>query len=66
MQRAAGAQQYTFVVLVVDGVTYQINRTYSAKNLGWSDNLGIQYQLDVNRTGQGYEEWIDRSTLTVW
>jgi hypothetical protein len=57
---------YTFVTLVVDGTEYSLNQTYSAKNLGWSSNIGVQYQLDVNATGTGFHEWIDQSTLTIW
>lgn len=65
-QRVSGAPQYTFATLVVDGVAYPINQTYSAKNVGWSKNVGVQYQLDVNASGAAYEMWVDRSTLTVW
>ena len=43
-----------------------LNITRNARNLGWSDNLGVQWQLDVNASGQGYHEWIDNVTLTVW
>jgi hypothetical protein len=57
---------YTFVTLVVDGTEYSLNQTYSAKNLGWSSNIGVQYQLDVNATGTGFHEWIDQSALTIW
>jgi len=66
VQRIDGTQNYTFVTLVVDGVAYAVNQTYSAKYVGWKDDLGVQYQLDVNATGAGYREWIDRSSLTVW
>ncbi len=66
VQRIAGTQSYKFVTLVVDGTPYTINQTYSAQNVGWSDNVGVQYQLDVNATGAGFHEWVDESTLTVW
>lgn len=66
VQRIAGTQNYTFVTLVVDGTAYTINQTYSAGYVGWNDDVGVQYQLDVNATGGGYHEWIDESTLTVW
>jgi hypothetical protein len=66
VQRAADTPKYTFVTLVVDGTAYTLNQTYSAKYLGWSDNVGVQYQLDVNATGTGYHEWVDQSTLTIW
>ena len=57
---------YRYVMLVVDGVPHMINQTYSAKNVGWDHNIGIQYQLDVNASGQGYHEWFDEAKLTVW
>jgi len=60
------AHTYTYVTLVVDGHSYSVNVTHNARNLGWSDNLGVQWQLDVNGSGQGYHEWIDKSTLTIW
>ncbi|HUK74049.1 MAG TPA: hypothetical protein VLV47_01085 [Candidatus Bathyarchaeia archaeon] len=60
------AQTYHYVTLVVDGVPHPINQTYSAKDLNWGDNLGVQYQLDVNATGEGYHEWFDEVQLTVW
>jgi hypothetical protein len=57
---------YTYKTLVVDGVAYTLNQTQPAKNLGWADNLGAQWQLDVNATGGGYHEWVDKATLSVW
>ena len=57
---------YTFVTLAVDGASYAVNLTYSAKNVGWDGHLGVQYQLDVNDSGQAYDEWVDNATLTVW
>lgn len=66
VQRDAAAHTYSYVTLVVDGTPHSLKNTYSAKNIGWNDNLGIQYQLDVNSTGTGYSAWFDKSTLTVW
>jgi hypothetical protein len=57
---------YTYVTLVVDGKAYSVNQTQSAKYLGWGDNLGAQWQLDVNASGAGYHEWVDKAKLTVW
>lgn len=65
-KRDPATARYTFVTLVVDGAAYSINQTYSAKNVGWSKNIGVQYQLDVNATGKGYQEWVDQVSLTVW
>jgi hypothetical protein len=57
---------YTYQKLVVDGVTYTLNQTQPAKYLGWPDNIGVQWQLDVNASGGGYHEWVDNATFTVW
>ena len=57
---------YTYVTLVVDGTAYPVNQTQYAKYLAWGDNLGVQWQLDVNATGNGYHEWVDKAKLTVW
>jgi hypothetical protein len=62
----ASAHTYTFETLVVDGTSYTVDQTYSAKNLSWADNVGVQYQLDVNASGTGYHEWVNESTLTIW
>jgi len=60
------AHQYTYVTLVVDGHSYPVNVTRNARNLGWGDNLGVQWQLDVNASGEGYHEWVDSAVLTIW
>lgn len=61
-----GAHQYTYHVLVVDGHSYTVNYTGTAKYLAWGDNLGVQWQLDDNAQGGGYSEWIDDAKLTIW
>jgi hypothetical protein len=60
------AHTYTYKTLVVDGKSTSVNYTGYAKNLNWSDNLGVQWQLDVNATGGGYDEWIDNVQLAIW
>jgi len=57
---------YTYVTLVVDGQSHPVNITRNSRNLGWSDNVGVQWQLDVNGSGEGYHEWIDNATLAIW
>jgi hypothetical protein len=66
MTTAPGSHQYTYRTLVVDGVSHTVNITHSARYLAWGDNVGVQWQLDVNASGQGYHEWIDQATLTIW
>ena len=58
--------QYTYITLVIDGNPNPLNLTRNAKDFGWPDNLGVQWQLDVNASGGGYHEWVDEATLTVW
>lgn len=58
--------QYTYHVLVVDGQSHTLNITRNAGRTGWSDNVGIQWQLDVNATGGGFREWVDDAKLTIW
>ena len=60
------SHQYTYVTLVVDGQSHPVNVTRNARNLGWGDNLGVQWQLDVNASGEGYHEWVDNATLSIW
>lgn len=43
-----------------------VDVTRNARNLGWADNLGVQYQFDVNASGEGYYEWVDDATLSIW
>lgn len=57
---------YTYHTLVVDGAAYTLNQTQPAKYLGWPDNAGVQWQLDVNAGGGGYHEWVDQATLKMW
>ena len=57
---------YTYRTLVVDGVAYNLNQTQPAICLAWTDNAGVQWQLDVNASGTGYHEWVDNATLTMW
>jgi hypothetical protein len=57
---------YHYVTLVVDGVPHPVNLTYSAKDLNWGDNIGVQYQLDENASGIGYHEWFDQVKFTIW
>ena len=52
-KRAPDTPSYTLVSITVDGSTYPLNVTYSAKDVGWDGHVGVQFQLDVNATGQG-------------
>jgi hypothetical protein len=47
--------------------TYNFNLAYASEPLppGWSENMGIQFQLDVGPTGTPLEAWVDEVTLTT-
>ncbi|MGA2373625.1 MAG: hypothetical protein ACLPPV_03850 [Candidatus Korobacteraceae bacterium] len=62
----SGNHTYTYHTLVVDGDSHPVNVTGNAKNLNWSDNLGVQFQLDDTAGGGGYHEWTDEVKLTIW
>ena len=66
MTTNTGNHTYTYVTLVVDGKSYPVNVTQSAKNLHWSDNLGVQFQMDDMANGEAWHEWIDSVTLAIW
>jgi len=57
---------YTYHTFVIDGQVYNLNQTQPAKYLAWADNIGAQWQLDVNASGAGFHEWVDNAKLTVW
>lgn len=59
-------KQYKYVTLVVDGKSTPMNIVRKANYLNWSAQVGVQWQLDVNKNGSGYSEWVDNSKLTVW
>jgi hypothetical protein len=58
-----GGRKYTYHVLVVDGQSSGMNITGNAAWTGWGDNVGAQWQLDVNDSGVGYHEWVDNAKL---
>jgi hypothetical protein len=65
MQRVSSTQ-YRYDTLVVDGQPYTVNQTFSGSSAGWSDVLGIQWQLDLGGNGLPANEWVDQVTLTIW
>jgi hypothetical protein len=32
----------------------------------WSDNMGVQFQMDVGPTGTPMQEWVDEVTLATY
>lgn len=54
--------------------TYQVNSVQPAGALpaGWSDQLGVQFQIDLNGKANTYgypntiTEWVDSVKLSAW
>ena len=34
--------------------------------LGWGDDLGVQFQMDIGPNGAQMQEWVDEVSLTAW
>ena len=54
--------------LTLDGVLYSVKQTQSSGPLptGWTDELGVQWQLDTPAAPLSFNEWIDDVKLTVY
>jgi len=48
--------------------TYTFNQAYPSAALpqGWSENMGVQFQMDIAGTGTSMQEWVDEVSLTAW
>jgi hypothetical protein len=48
--------------------TYSFNQAFAAGTLpiGWGENLGVQFQMDIGPTGAAMQEWVDQVSLTAW
>jgi len=58
--------QYRFNTLFVDAQPFTINRVFDTEPTDWSDDMGVQWQLDQNGNGTALSEWVDKVKLTVW
>jgi len=58
--------QYRFNALFVDDLLLPINIVFEAEPTDWSDDVGIQWQLDQNANGDPIHQWVDKVTLTLW
>jgi len=58
----------SYDALWIDGVAYNVNvqKPAGVTPPGWGDNLGVQYQLDLNGAGGSLNEWVDEVKLTAW
>jgi hypothetical protein len=66
LHRAGSRVSYD--TLWIDGTPYSVNVQKPAGSTppGWGDNLGVQFQLDLNGAGGTLNEWIDAVKLTAW
>lgn len=55
-------------VTVTSNHTYTVNLAYPSGPMptGWSDDLGVQFQMDLAGVGGTMSEWADKVTLTAW
>lgn len=53
---------------VVASNAYAFNKALpSGKNpAGWSDTIGVQFQMDIGKKGAEMQEWVDQVSLTAW
>lgn len=53
--------------LTLDGVTHALNMAEPSGPLpaGWTDNLGVQWQLDTPLSALTFNEWVDNVKLTI-
>jgi hypothetical protein len=53
--------------LVIDGTSYTLDLTEPAEPLpsGWTSNMGVQYQLDINQSGGTLTEYVDEDNFKV-
>lgn len=58
--------QYRYNTLFVDDVAFPLNKVFNTQPIDWSDDLGVQWQLDQNGSGTPLHEWVDKVKLTIW
>jgi hypothetical protein len=53
--------------LTIDGVKYPVNLAEPSGPLpsGWTDNMGVQWQLDTSAAPLTFNEWMDEVKLTI-
>jgi hypothetical protein len=59
--------QMRYDSLTLDGIQYslKLNEPSGPTPLGWTDNLGVQWQLVTASTALAFDEWIDNVKLTI-
>ena len=53
---------------VVANTTYSFNKALPSgwNPDGWSDTVGVQFQMDIGKNGADMQEWVDQVSLTAW
>lgn len=53
---------------VVANNTYSFNKALPSgwNPAGWSDTVGVQFQMDIGKKGAEMQEWVDQVSLTAW
>ena len=61
------SQVHHYDSLTLDGVQHSLNLAEPSGPLplGWTDNLGVQWQLDTASSPLAFSEWIDNVKLTI-
>jgi hypothetical protein len=54
--------------LTLDGVVYPVNQVQRSGRLpkGWSEDLGVQWQLDTPTSPLTFNEWVDKVKVTIY
>ncbi len=58
--------QYRYNILVVDGQAHNLNRVFEVNPVSWPDRIGVQWQLDQDKSGTPLHQWIDNVRLSIW
>ncbi len=66
LERIPGTHNYKYDTLQMDSTVYTVNMTQTAAYIGWSDVLGVQWQVDTNSNGGDVHWWIDNAKVSMW
>jgi hypothetical protein len=60
--------QYNSNGSIASNKTYTVNLAYPSAPLpaGWTENMGVQFQMDIAGKGATLQEWVDQVSLTVY
>ncbi|MGA2960518.1 MAG: hypothetical protein ABSD96_02515 [Candidatus Korobacteraceae bacterium] len=60
--------QYNILKRIAGSQNYALNLTYPSGPLptGWTENMGVQFQMDIGPRGTEMTEWVDVVSLTTF